>query len=172
MQEQTENIVNQYVTTILQMSRELIQRYETNAKTVKSNTGQITDLEHDLYLGKRRNDEEKIKFVDEMERILLERRHAKDENELIEELVHFFKSQDLEKKLKPIQSNSMKILNAQRMRVYTPRVRTDLTIQATEYEESLQRVSDIVENPNFEQMMKKFQRESRITYEGGKARKK
>lgn len=153
------------------MSRELIQRFETNEKTVRKNSGEITDLEHDLYLGNKRSDEEKIKFVDEMEQILLERRHAKDENELIEELVNFFKSQDFERKLKPIQGNSMKILNAQKARVYTPRVRTDLTISKKEYDEAMQKVADVIKQPSFEQMIQKFHKDSKISYKSGKARK-
>ena len=125
----TNNIVNQYITTIVQIFESVRATYQTNNDIISQTDGELNDIEHEVELADPRNARDGYKLYKEMRDLRVKRRVAKDENTLLDELYKFFtNNNNFFNALKQIQGNAQKVFNAQQIRTYTPRRRDDLTI--------------------------------------------
>ena len=125
------NIVNNYSSTIVTIFQDVIRTYENNIETIKQAEGELTDLEHEIELSNPKNARDGYKIYKELREIRIKRRTAKDENQLLQDMYDYFKSQQgqsFKSKLQQIQGAAAKIENAQSCRTYTPRQRNDLSI--------------------------------------------
>jgi hypothetical protein len=103
------------------------------------------------------------KLYRQIRELRIERRRAKEEVELLKEIYEYFTSQQgqaFKNKLQQIQSNAAKLRDKQERRTYTPRSRTDLTIEG----------QTSTEQKSFEEMIDEFNK-SKAYIKGGKLRK-
>ena len=157
------NIVNNYSSTIVTIFQDVIRTYENNIKTIKQAEGELTDLEHEIELSNPKNARDGYKIYKELREIRIKRRTAKDENQLLQDMYDYFKSQQgqsFKSKLQQIQGAAAKIENAQSCRTYTPRQRNDLSIT----DKTCETIKP------FEDMLKEFN-QTKVSMQGGKLRK-
>lgn len=157
------NIANNYTTTIITIVKDVIERYENNTYIIKQTEGELQDIYHEIELGSVKDMYKGWLLYKQIKDLRMKRRQAKDENQLLEDMYKYFKSQqgqDFKNKMKSIQSSSAKAYNAQQMRTYTPRQRDDLTITQKTCET----------NPTFEDMLRDFNK-NKAYVSGGKLRK-
>ena len=157
------NIVNNYSSTIVTIFQDVIRTYENNIKTIKQAEGELTDLEHEIELSNPKNARDGYKIYKELREIRIKRRTAKDENQLLQDMYDYFKSQQgqsFKSKLQQIQGAAAKIENAQSCRTYTPRQRNDLSIT----DKTCKTIKP------FEDMLKEFN-QTKVSMQGGKLRK-
>lgn len=157
------NIVNNYCSNIIQIANDVVRRYESNEDIIKRTEGELTDIEHEIELGNSQDLYGGWKLYKQIKELRMQRRQAKNENELLRDMYEYIKSQSgqtFKSKIQSIQSNSAKVYDAQSKRVYTPRHRTDLTIEARTCET----------NKSFEDMLADFKKD-KITMRNGKLRK-
>ena len=157
------NIVNNYSSTIVTIFQDVIRTYENNIETIKQAEGELTDLEHEIELSNPKNARDGYKIYKELREIRIKRRTAKDENQLLQDMYDYFKSQQgqsFKSKLQQIQGAAAKIENAQSCRTYTPRQRNDLSIT----DKTCKTIKP------FEDMLKEFN-QTKVSMQGGKLRK-
>lgn len=157
------NIVNNYSSTIVTIFQDVIRTYENNIETIKQAEGELTDLEHEIELSNPKNARDGYKIYKELREIRIKRRTAKDENQLLQDMYDYFKSQQgqsFKSKLQQIQGAAAKIENAQSCRTYTPRQRNDLSIT----DKTCETIKP------FEDMLKEFN-QTKVSMQGGKLRK-
>lgn len=157
------NIVNNYSSTIVTIFQDVIRTYENNIETIKQAEGELTDLEHEIELSNPKNARDGYKIYKELREIRIKRRTAKDENQLLQDMYDYFKSQQgqsFKSKLQQIQGAAAKIENAQSCRTYTPRQRNDLSIT----DKTCETIKP------FEEMLKEFN-QTKVSMQGGKLRK-
>lgn len=157
------NIVNNYCSTMIQIASDVVKRYESNEATIRQTEEEINDINHEIELGKDQDLYGGWKLYKQIRDLRIRRRQAKDENQLLKDMYDYVKSQQgqsFKSKMQSIQGNSAKIYDAQSKRTYTPRQRNDLTIT--------DKTCDV--NRPFEDLMKEF-KQTKVTMQGGKLRK-
>lgn len=157
------NIVNNYCSSYIQIANDVVRRYESNEDIIKRTEGELTDIEHEIELGDPKDLYGGWKLYKQIKDLRMQRRQAKNENELLRDMYEYMKSQPgqtFKSKIQSIQSNSAKIYDAQNRRIYIPRQRSDLTIT--------ERTCDA--NKSFEDMLDDFKKD-KVTMRGGKLRK-
>lgn len=155
------NVTEKYCSSIVQIFKDVISTYEYNQTIIKQTELEQTDLEHEIELGGPKNARDGYKLYKELRDVRQRRRKAKDENDLLEELYDFLKTQqNFKNKISQIQGSTAKVYNKQQNRTYTPRARTDLTCTEKTCES----------HKPFEELLKDFN-EVKITKQGGKLRK-
>lgn len=156
------NIIDQYSATIVTIFNSVIQTYEKNAKRIKEIEDELNDLFHEAEFSKPKDMYSGYLIYKSIRELRNERRQLKEQNELLKDTYDFMNTQgaqEFNKKMRKLQSDSVKIENAQKARTYHPRQRTDLTIQGQTHD-----------NKSFEKMMKEF-KETKISIKNGKLRK-
>lgn len=157
------NIVNNYCSTYIQIANDVVKRYESNEDIIKQTEGELTDVEHEIELGNSQDLYGGWKLYKQIKELRMKRRQAKNENELLRDMYEYVKSQPgqaFKSKIQSIQSSSAKVYDAQSKRVYTPRQRSDLTITDRTCEA----------NKSFEDMLADFKKD-KVTMRNGKLRK-
>lgn len=157
------NIVNNYCSTFIQIANDVVKKYESNVEVIKQTEDELTDVYHEIELGKPQDLYGGYKLYKQVKDLRMRRRQAKDENDLLKDMYEYIKSQSgqsFKSKMQSIQGNSVKVYEAQSRRTYTPRQRNDLTITNKTCE---------VNRP-FEDLMSEFNK-TKITMQGGKLRK-
>lgn len=157
------NIVNNYCSTFIQIANDVVKKYENNVELIKQTEEELTDIEHEIELGRPQDLYGGYKLYKQIKDLRMTRRQAKDENQLLKDMYDYIKSQPgqaFKSKIQSIQGSSAKVYEAQSRRTYTPRQRNDLTITEKTCE---------VNRP-FEDLMKEF-KQTKVTMQGGKLRK-
>lgn len=157
------NIVNNYCSTLIQIATDVVKRYESNEDIIKQTEEELNDVYHEIELGKDQDLYGGYKLYRQVKDLRNKRRQAKDENSLLKDMYEYIKSQQgqsFKSKIQSIQGNSAKVYEAQSRRTYNPRQRNDLTITNKTCE---------VNRP-FEDLMREF-KQTKVTMQGGKLRK-
>lgn len=157
------NIVNNYSTTIVSIFQDVIKNYECNEDSIKRIEEELNDLNHEAELSAPKNMYQGYLLYKQVRELRIERRRAKEENELLKDMYEFFKSQvgqEFKNKVQQIQGNAAKLREVQERRTYTPRQRDDLT--CTEQTST--------SHKPFQQMLDEFNK-TKITIRNGKLRK-
>lgn len=157
------NIVNNYSSTIITIFQEVIKNYEMNLATIKQTEEELNDLNHEAELSNPKDMYKGYLVYKDIRETRIRRRTAKEENELLQDMYDFFKSQQgqaFKSKIQSIQGNSVKLRTAQESRTYQPRQRNDLTITD----------KHSTANKPFEEMLKDFSK-TKAKMQGGKLRK-
>lgn len=157
------NIVNNYSSTIIQIFNDVVKRFENNIDIIKQTENSLTDIEHEIELGKNQDLYGGYKLYKQIKDLRMTRRQAKDENAILQDMYDFIKSQNgqsVKNKIQSIQSNSAKVYETQSKRIYTPRAMTNLTIT--------DKTCDV--NRPFEDLLREFNK-TKITTQNGKLRK-
>ena len=157
------NIVNNYCSTLIQISNDVVKRFENNEEIIKKTEEELNDVYHEIELGKDQDLHGGWKLYRQVKELRNKRRQAKDENQLLKDMYDYIKSQNgqsFKTKIQSIQGSSAKIYDAQSRRTYNPRQRNDLTI--TDKTCSV--------NKPFEDLMKDWKKE-KVYMQGGKMRR-
>jgi DNA-binding transcriptional MerR regulator len=157
------NIVNNYCSTLIQIATDVVKKYESNVEIIKKTEDELNDVYHEIELGKPQDLNGGYKLYKQVKDLRMQRRQAKDENDLLKDMYEYIKSQpgqSFKSKIQSIQGSSAKVYEAQSRRTYNPRQRSDLTITNKTCE---------VNRP-FEDLMKEF-KQTKVTMQGGKLRK-
>ena len=157
------NIVNNYCSTLIQIATDVVKKYESNVEIIKKTEDELNDVYHEIELGKPQDLYGGYKLYKQVKDLRMQRRQAKDENDLLKDMYEYIKSQpgqSFKSKIQSIQGSSAKVYEAQSRRTYNPRQRNDLTITNKTCE---------VNRP-FEDLMKEF-KQTKVTMQGGKLRK-
>lgn len=159
-----ENIINNYSSTIISIFQNVIKTYENNIEIIKQTEGELTDIEHEIELSSPKNARDGYKLYKELREIRIRRRAAKDENQILKDMYEYLTSQQgqaFKNKIQQIQGNATKLKEIQEHRTYTPRQRNDLTCT---------NVTSTAYRP-FEDMLKEFKKNNKVTTQNGKLRK-
>ena len=157
------NIVNNYSSTMVQIYKDVITNYERNLENIKRIEDELNDLNHEAELGEPKDMYRGYLLYKAIRDLRIERRRAKEENELMQDMYEYFKSQQgqaFKSKIQQLQGNAAKLREVQERRTYTPRQRDDLTCTD---------VTSTAHRP-FEQMLKDF-KETKVSVQNGKLRK-
>ena len=157
------NIVNNYSSTFIQIFNDVVKKYEGNLEIIKQTEDSLTDVYHEIELGKNQDMYHGYLLYKQVKDLRMKRRQAKDENDLLRDMYEYIKSQNgqsFKSKIQSIQGNSVKVYEAQSHRTYTPRQLDNLTITNKTCE---------VNRP-FEELLAEFNK-TKITKQGGKRRK-
>ena len=157
------NIVNNYCSTFIQIANDVVKKYESNVEVIKQTEDELTDVYHEIELGKPQDLYGGYKLYKQVKDLRMRRRQAKDENDLLKDMYEYIKSQSgqsFKSKIQSIQGNSVKVYEAQSRRTYTPRQRSDLTIT--------DRTCETIKP--FEELMREFKKD-KVTMQNGKLRK-
>ena len=157
------NIVNNYCSTFIQIATDVVKKYESNVEIIKKTEDELNDVYHEIELGKAQDLYGGYKLYKQVKDLRMQRRQAKDENDLLKDMYEYIKSQpgqSFKSKIQSIQGSSVKVYEAQSRRTYNPRQRSDLTITNKTCE---------VNRP-FEDLMREF-KQTKVTMQGGKLRK-
>jgi hypothetical protein len=157
------NIVNNYCSTLIQIATDVVKRYESNEDIIKQTEEELNDVYHEIELGKDQDLHGGWKLYRQVKDLRTKRRQAKDENALLKDMYEYIKSQQgqtFKNKIQSIQGSSAKVYEAQGRRTYTPRQRNDLTITNKTCEA----------NKPFEDMMKEWNKD-KAYMQGGKMRR-
>lgn len=157
------NIVNSYCSTFIQITNDVVKKYESNVDLIKKTEEELTDVEHEIELGKSQDLYGGYKLYKQIKDLRMKRRQAKDENQLLQDMYEYIKSQpgqSFKSKIQSIQGSSAKVYEAQSRRTYTPRQLDNLTITNKTCE---------VNRP-FEELLAEFNK-TKITKQNGKLRK-
>ena len=125
------NIVNNYASTIITIFVDVVKNYERNLEIIKQAEDELNDLQHEIELSPPKDMYKGYLLYKEVREVRIRRRTAKEENELLKDMYDYFISQygqAFKSKIQSIQGSSVKIRNAQEQRTYQPRQRSDLTI--------------------------------------------
>lgn len=125
------NIVNQYSSTFIQIFNDVVKKYESNLEVIKQTEDALTDTYHEIELGKNQDMYHGYLLYKQVKELRMQRRQAKDENSLLQDMYEYIKSQNgqsFKSKIQSIQGNSVKVYEAQSRRTYTPRQLDNLTI--------------------------------------------
>ena len=157
------NIVNNYSSTIVTIYQDVIKTYERNIEIIKQTEGELNDLYHEAELSKPKDMYQGYLVYKSIRDTRIKRRQAKEENELLQDMYDYLKSQagqQFKTKIQSIQGNSVKLRATQEARTYQPRQRNDLTITDKHSEAT---------RP-FEELLADFNK-TKVTKQNGKLRK-
>lgn len=157
------NIVNNFASTIVTIFKDVINKYEDNLEIIKQAEDELNDLYHEVELSNPKDMYKGYLVYKEIREVRIRRRTAKEENELLKDMYDYFMSQNgqaFKGKIQSIQGSSVKIRNAQEQRIYQPRQRGDLTITDKHADA----------NKPFEEMLEKFNK-NKPYVSGGKMRR-
>lgn len=157
------NIVNNYSSNIIQIFNDVVKKYESNLDIIKQTEDSLTDVYHEIELGRNQDMYHGYLLYKQVKDLRMQRRQAKDENDLLRDMYEYIKSQNgqsFKTKIQSIQGNSVKVYEAQSRRTYTPRQLDNLTITDKTCE---------VNRP-FEDLLRDFKKE-KVTMQKGKLRK-
>jgi hypothetical protein len=118
------------LTTAITMFLDVPSRYETNLQIIKQTEEELNDLEHEIELSKPKNARKGYELYKLQRELLQRRREAKDENMALEDMYKFCvdSGNGIKARMQQIHGTYRKVLNQQKVRTYTPKQRTDLTI--------------------------------------------
>lgn len=145
---QSDNIINNYISTIITIFLDVTKNYENALQTIKRTEAELNDINHEIEFSSPKDLYKGYLTYRSIHDLRTERRIAKEQVELLKDFYDFIKSQQggmFKSALQKIQSNSMKIKNTQDNRTYTPKQREDLTINGK-----------TTDNRSFEQMLQDF----------------
>lgn len=157
------NIVNNFASTIVTIFKEVVENYERNLEIIKQSEEELNDLSHEIELSNPKDMYKGYLVYKEIREVRIRRRTAKEENELLKDMYDYFMSQNgqaFKSKIQSIQGNSVRVRNAQEQRIYQPRQRSDLTITD----------KHTVANKPFEEMLAEFNK-NKPYMSGGKMRR-
>ena len=157
------NIVNNYASTIVTIFKDVVKKYEDNLEVIKQAEDELNDLQHEIELSNPKDMYRGYLMYREIREIRIRRRTAKEENELLKDMYDYFVSQNgqtFKGKIQSIQGNSAKVRSLQEQRTYQPRQRNDLTITN----------KHAVATKPFEEMLNDFNR-NKAYMSGGKMRR-
>lgn len=157
------NIVNNYSSTMVTIFQDVTRNYERNLEDIRRIEEEINDLNHEIELSEPKNMYQGYLLYKAIRELRIERRRAKEENELLKDMYEYFKSQQgqaFKSKIQQIQGSAAKLRDVQERRTYVPRQRDDLTI--TDQHSTAHKP--------FEEMLKEF-KETKISTKNGKLRK-
>lgn len=126
-----ENIVKEYSTSILDIFKEVVTRYESNEAIISQTEDELNDLYHEAELSEPKDMYKGYLIYKAIREVRIRRRTAKEEVELLKDMYEYLKSpagQSFKSKIQSIQGNTVKLRAAQESRTYVPRQRSDLTI--------------------------------------------
>ena len=157
------NIVGDYSTTIIDIFKDVVTRYENNLDIIKQTEDEINDINHEIELSSPKDMYHGYLLYKTLRELRVRRRQAKDENEILSEMYCYITSQngiEVKTKMQKIHGHAVDTERKLNNRSYCPRQRSDLTI------------TDVspVSNKPFEQLMKEF-KETKVTTKKGKLRK-
>lgn len=157
------NIVNNFASTIVTIFKDVVENYERNLEIIKQAEEELNDLSHEIELSNPKDMYKGYLVYKEIREVRIRRRTAKEENELLKDMYDYFISQNgqaFKSKIQSIQGNSAKIRKSQEQRTYQPRQRSDLTIGD----------KHVVANKPFEEMLAEFNK-NKPYMSGGKMRR-
>lgn len=157
------NIVNNYSSTMVTIFQDVTRNYERNLEDIRRIEEELNDLNHEIELAESKNMYQGYLLYKAIRELRIERRRAKEENELLKDMYEYFKSQPgqaFKSKIQQIQGSAAKLREVQERRTYTPRQRDDLTCTD---------ITSTAHRP-FEEMLKEF-KETKISTKNGKLRK-
>lgn len=157
------NIVNQYSSTIISIYQSVINTYENNIDIIRQSEEELNDLNHECELSNPKDMYRGYLMYKQIRDVRQRRRLAKDENEILKDMYDFFKTQqgqNFKSTMQKVQSNAAKIAEAQNHRIYKPRQRNDLTITNQTCEA----------HKPFEELLKEF-KQTKVSQQNGKLRK-
>jgi hypothetical protein len=146
------NIVNNYASTIITIFADVVKNYERNLEIIKQAEDELNDLYHEIELSNSKDMYKGYLMYKEIRDVRIRRRTAKEENELLKDMYDYFVSQNgqtFKGKVQSIQGNSVKVRRIQEQRTYQPRQRSDLTIAD----------KHTVANKPFEEMLAEFNKD-------------
>ena len=158
------NIVNNFASTIVTIFKDVVERYEDNIEIIKQTEDELNDLYHEVELSNPKDMYKGYLVYKEIRDVRIRRRTAKEENELLKDMYDYFISQNgqaFKSKIQSIQGNSVKIRSVQEQRTYRPKQRSDLTITDKHAEV----------NKPFEGLLAEFNKE-KVYISNGKMRKR
>lgn len=157
------NIVNNYSTTMVSIFNQVIQGYENAQEVIRSTEAQLNDIAHEIEFSKPKDMYHGYLMYKAIHELRVQRRQAKEEAELLQEMYEFFTgtyAQQFKSKIQQIQGHSVKLRDKQERRTYKPRELADLTIEGVHSEGT----------KPFEELMSEFKK-TKVTMKGGKLRK-
>jgi hypothetical protein len=157
------NIVNNYASTIMTIFTDVVKNYERNLEIIKQAEDELNDLYHECELADPKDMYNGWKMYRAIRDTRIRRRRAKEENEILKDMYEYFNSQSgqaFKTRIQSIQGNAVKLQTTQESRTYQPRQRNDLTI--TDKHSSAHKP--------FEQMLADFNK-NKPYMQGGKLRK-
>ena len=158
------NIVNQYSSTIVTIFQDVQKSYEYNLDVIKQTEDELNDLNHEIELSSPKDMYKGYLMYKNIRELRQKRREAKNTVALLEDMYEFLKGpqgQTFKTQIQKIQGNAAKISEAQQHRYYVPRRRNDLTIAEP--------CSATVNRP-FEELLDEF-KQTKIVQQQGKLRK-
>ncbi len=158
------NIVNQYSSTIVTIFQDVQKNYEYNLSVIKQTEDELNDLNHEIELSGPKDMYKGYLLYKNIRELRQKRREAKDTVALLEDMYEFLKGpqgQTFKNQIQKIQGGAAKISESQQHRAYTPRCRNDLTIADQR---------PIAASRPFEELLAEFN-ETKITQKKGKLRK-
>lgn len=160
-----ENKVKKYTTNILDIFDTVVKTYERNEETIKNTEDEINDINHEIELSKPKDMYHGYLMYIALRDLRVKRREAKDENEMLQEMYEYAKSQsgiEVSKKMQKLQGHSVYTEQKLQNRSYRPRQRDDLTITDD--------FTEVKCKKPFEELMKDF-KSTKIVTKNGKLRK-
>ena len=157
------NIVNQYSSTMISIYQSVINTYENNLDIIRQAEDELNDLNHECELSSPKDMYKGYLMYKQIREVRQRRRLAKNENELLKDMYELFKNQqgqNFKSTIQKIQGNAAKLSEVQNSRTYKPRQRNDLTITDQTCEA----------HKPFEELLKEFN-QTKITRQNGKLRK-
>lgn len=157
------NIVNNYCSTVVTIFQDVKKHYENNLEIIKQSEDELNDLYHEAELAEPKDMYKGYLIYKSIRDIRIRRRQAKEENEVLKDMYEYLNSQagqTFKSKIQSIQGNATKIRTTQESRTYQPRQRDDLTITD----------KHSTAHKPFEQMLKDFN-QTKVSMQGGKLRK-
>lgn len=157
------NIVNNYASTIVTIFKDVVKKYEDNLEIIRQAEEELNDLQHEIELSNPKDMYKGYLMYRDIREVRIRRRTAKEENELLKDMYDYFISQNgqtFKGKIQSIQGNSVKVRTAQEQRTYQPRQRSDLTISN----------KHTIATKPFEEMLAEFNK-SKAYVSGGKMRR-
>lgn len=120
-------IAKDHVSAIIKILADIRKTYEFNSGFIEEKEKETQDLLHEIELGKfdyKRGN----KLARALKSVRQERRKALDENAGLKLLYDYFEGKPIVKDLQRLQQDIAKEINRLSNRVYSPKVRDDLTI--------------------------------------------
>ena len=145
------NIVNNYASTMITIFDQTIKGYEGAKDTIKNTEAQLQDIQHEIEISKPKDMYSGYLMYQKIRELRIQRREAKEEVELLQELYDYLtgqQAQQFKQTMQKIQGHSAKLRTQQENRTYSPRERKDLTIEG---------VTSTEPKP-FEEMMEEFKK--------------
>ena len=126
------------VSLLIQILQDIKKTYEYNQALIEDKEKETQDLLHEIELGsfdaKRGG-----RLAKELKNVRRERRRAMDENLTLKILYEYFEGKPLLKDLQRMQGEIAREAGRLGSRVYTPRIRKDLTIPCRQKETAVQK---------------------------------